>query len=198
VLAAPGASDWRFPAAIVGSGDDVSEPRPGFEDLLSEAAAARGRAKGEARVSWDLLAEHAAGLHCLTGGEEGPLARELAEGGVQVALDCVLGEVGGECLRALRPYGTLVVYGALSGRPLELRGGLAIARQPTVRGLWLGQWLQDAPPERVQATFAALERRFADGSLSPRVHQTFPLPRVAEAVRFMTTQGRAGKVVLTC
>ena len=48
-------------------------------------AAARGRAKGEARVSWDLLAEHAAGLHCLTGGEEGPLARELADGGIDPA-----------------------------------------------------------------------------------------------------------------
>jgi error-prone DNA polymerase len=48
-------------------------------------AAARGRAKGEARVSWDLLAEHSAGLHCLSGGEEGPLARELAEGGIDPA-----------------------------------------------------------------------------------------------------------------
>ena len=51
----------------------------------SLTAAARGRAKGEARVSWDLLAEHAAGLHCLTGGDEGPLARELAEGGIDPA-----------------------------------------------------------------------------------------------------------------
>jgi NADPH:quinone reductase-like Zn-dependent oxidoreductase len=128
----------------------------------------------------------------------GDAARELADGGVQVALDCVLGEVGNECLRALRPYGTLVVYGALSGQPLELRGGLAIARQPTVRGLWLGQWLQDGPPERVQAAFAALERRFVDGSLTPRIDRTFPLQQVAAAVRFMTAQGRAGKVVLTC
>ncbi|HEV2844847.1 MAG TPA: PHP domain-containing protein, partial [Thermoanaerobaculia bacterium] len=48
-------------------------------------AAARGRPKGEARVSWGLLAEHVAGLHCLTGGEEGPLAREISEGGIDPA-----------------------------------------------------------------------------------------------------------------
>jgi error-prone DNA polymerase len=48
-------------------------------------AAARGHAKGEARVAWDLLAEHASGLHLLTGGEEGPLARELADGGLDPA-----------------------------------------------------------------------------------------------------------------
>jgi error-prone DNA polymerase len=60
--------------------------RAGYRNLCRLlTAAARGRAKGEARVSRDLLAEHAAGLHCLTGGEEGPLARELAEGGIDPA-----------------------------------------------------------------------------------------------------------------
>jgi error-prone DNA polymerase len=44
-------------------------------------AAARGRPKGDARASWRLVAEHAAGLHCLTGGAEGPLAHALARGG---------------------------------------------------------------------------------------------------------------------
>ncbi|HEY7213837.1 MAG TPA: PHP domain-containing protein, partial [Thermoanaerobaculia bacterium] len=60
--------------------------RTGYRNLCKLlTAGARGRAKGQARVSWDLLAEHAAGLHCLTGGEEGPLARELAEGGIDPA-----------------------------------------------------------------------------------------------------------------
>ena len=70
------------------TGDDAaacgSTPRPaahpprrraetGYRNLCKLlTAAARGRPKGEARVSWDLLAEHAAGLHCLTGGDEGP------------------------------------------------------------------------------------------------------------------------------
>jgi error-prone DNA polymerase len=51
--------------------------------LLSAAAA--GRAKGEARTSWELIAEHSAGLHCLTGGAEGPLARALRVGGMDAA-----------------------------------------------------------------------------------------------------------------
>jgi error-prone DNA polymerase len=60
--------------------------RAGYRNLCRLlTAAARGRAKGEARVPWDLLAEHAAGLHCLTGGEEGPLARELADVGIDPA-----------------------------------------------------------------------------------------------------------------
>ncbi len=43
-------------------------------------AAARGRAKGDSRADLDLLSRYTEGLHCLTGGEEGPLAR-LLDGG---------------------------------------------------------------------------------------------------------------------
>ncbi|HEX4494840.1 MAG TPA: error-prone DNA polymerase [Thermoanaerobaculia bacterium] len=64
----------------------LAADRTGYRNLCKlSTAAARGRVKGEARVSWELLAEHAAGLHCLTGGEEGPLARELADGGIDPA-----------------------------------------------------------------------------------------------------------------
>jgi error-prone DNA polymerase len=58
--------------------------RAGYRNLCRLlSAAAAGRAKGEARASWELLAEHSAGLHCLTGGAEGPLARALRVGGTK-------------------------------------------------------------------------------------------------------------------
>jgi NADPH:quinone reductase-like Zn-dependent oxidoreductase len=124
--------------------------------------------------------------------------RTLTDGGAHVALDAVLGDTGNECLRALRPYGNLIVYGALSGEPLTVRGGLAIGRQPTIRGMWIGQWLQDGPADRIGLAFERLNELFADGSLKPRVERTFPLPEVAAAVRYMSEPGRVGKVVLTC
>ncbi|HYN22825.1 MAG TPA: error-prone DNA polymerase [Thermoanaerobaculia bacterium] len=62
------------------------ENRTGYKNLCRMlTTAALGRPKGEARVTWDLLAEHARGLHCLTGGDEGPVARELAQGGMDPA-----------------------------------------------------------------------------------------------------------------
>jgi error-prone DNA polymerase len=64
------------------------ESRTGYKNLCKMlTAAALGRPKGEARVSWDLISQHAAGLHCLTGGDEGPVARALADpqGGVDSA-----------------------------------------------------------------------------------------------------------------
>jgi len=64
------------------------ESRAGYKNLCRMlTAAALGRPKGEARVTWDLIAGHATGLHCLTGGDEGPVARALADpaGGVDAA-----------------------------------------------------------------------------------------------------------------
>src|SRR6184192_3548564 len=52
------------------------ESRTGYRNLCRLlTAGALGRAKGEALVTWAEVEEHAAGLHCLAGGAEGPLAR---------------------------------------------------------------------------------------------------------------------------
>ncbi|HEY8021406.1 MAG TPA: PHP domain-containing protein, partial [Thermoanaerobaculia bacterium] len=60
--------------------------REGYRNLCRIlTTAARGRPKGEAAADWELLAAHAGGLRCLTGGEEGPLARTLAAEGPEAA-----------------------------------------------------------------------------------------------------------------
>jgi error-prone DNA polymerase len=75
--------------AAAGSGERLTllvESRAGYKNLCRLlSAAARGRPKGEARATWEMVAEHAAGLRCLTGGDEGPLAAALRQGGVERA-----------------------------------------------------------------------------------------------------------------
>jgi len=62
------------------------ENRTGYKSLcrLLTAGALR-RAKGEGRVSWEDVAAHAEGLHCLTGGEESPVGRALRGNGPDAA-----------------------------------------------------------------------------------------------------------------
>ncbi len=56
--------------------------RAGYRNLCRLlTAAAAGKKKGEASASWDLVAQHAEGLHCLTGGNESPLAAILRKEG---------------------------------------------------------------------------------------------------------------------
>jgi error-prone DNA polymerase len=57
--------------------------RTGYKNLCRLlTAAARGRPKGEACVDWAMLEQHAEGLHCITGGDESPLARQLETAGL--------------------------------------------------------------------------------------------------------------------
>jgi error-prone DNA polymerase len=58
------------------------ENRTGYRNLCRLiTAGALGKAKGETAVSLDEVAERAEGLWCLTGGDEGPVARFLASDG---------------------------------------------------------------------------------------------------------------------
>jgi len=70
-LAATPAKTWPRVTLLVSS-------RDGYKNLCRLlTAAALAHPKGESRVSWDQLSQHAGGLYCLTGGDEGVLAGVL-------------------------------------------------------------------------------------------------------------------------
>src|SRR3984893_2445784 len=75
-------SGWRYPLLVESSGGDQNLCR------LITRMKLRAR-KGEGHVSAGEIAEKAAGLICLTGGEEGPLAHALGQGGIEGATACV-------------------------------------------------------------------------------------------------------------
>ena len=60
--------------------------RQGYRNLCRLlTAGALNHPKGEARIDWALLEEHAAGLHCLAGAETDPVGRALAREGLETA-----------------------------------------------------------------------------------------------------------------
>jgi len=64
------------------------ESPTGYKNLCKLlTAAARGKPKGAAAASWNEVAEFSAGLHLLTGGDEGPLAAALAGGDARGLLE---------------------------------------------------------------------------------------------------------------
>jgi error-prone DNA polymerase len=71
------------------------ENHDGYRNLCRLlTAGALNRPKGEARFTWELIAQHAAGLHCITGGDEGPLAHALVKGGI-VEAETLLHKISG-------------------------------------------------------------------------------------------------------
>jgi len=75
---------WRYPLLV--------ESREGYQNLCRLITKMKLRApKGQGAVSAAEVAEYAGGLVCLTGGEEGPLAHALADGGIESGAECVRG-----------------------------------------------------------------------------------------------------------
>ncbi|HTZ73925.1 MAG TPA: DNA polymerase III subunit alpha, partial [Candidatus Aquilonibacter sp.] len=73
---------WRYPLLV--------SSRAGYQNLCRLITRMKLRsAKGKGSVSANEVAEYATGLVCLTGGEEGPLAHALAQGGIESGAACV-------------------------------------------------------------------------------------------------------------
>src|SRR5436305_4132054 len=71
------------------------ENHDGYRNLCKLlTAGALNRPKGEARFTWDLIAQYAAGLHCMTGVDDSPVAHALAKGGI-VEAETLLHKVSG-------------------------------------------------------------------------------------------------------
>jgi error-prone DNA polymerase len=76
------AAGWRYPLLV--------ESREGYQNLCRLITKMKLRApKGKGDVSGAEVAQYARGLVCLTGGEEGPLAHTLANGGMESATECI-------------------------------------------------------------------------------------------------------------
>ncbi|HSS44694.1 MAG TPA: PHP domain-containing protein, partial [Thermoanaerobaculia bacterium] len=70
------------------------ENRTGYKNLCRLlTAGALGKPKGETSITWAEIARHAEGLHCLTGADEGPVARTLTQEGLEAA-QTLLGRLG--------------------------------------------------------------------------------------------------------
>ena len=68
----------------------LAQSREGYQNLCRLITRMKLRAaKNQGAARQEELQEHAAGIICLTGGDEGPLAHALATGGLEAARNCV-------------------------------------------------------------------------------------------------------------
>lgn len=117
--------------------------------------------------------------------------------GAGKAIDAVGGETGSAVLRALAPDGTMLVYGALSMKPIPVEGSRMIFSTTSVRGFWLSKWKRVVPGDAVRATIARVLGAMESGDIVPPVEAEYPLADFAGALAHARTSGRRGKVLLT-
>lgn len=115
---------------------------------------------------------------------------------IRLGFDAVGGSATDRLAQCVAVGGTLVNYGALSGEACTIAPGSFVFRDLTLRGFWLASWFRHASPAQQQAMFGELAMLIARGELTARVHATYPLSRVQEAVAAAAAGGRNGKILL--
>jgi trans-2-enoyl-CoA reductase len=132
---------------------------------------------------------------------DGPdLAKRVAAatGGAKIRLgiDAVGGAATEHLARCLSEGGTLVNYGAMSGEPCSISPGSFVFRDLTLRGFWLALWFRRATPQQQMAVYGDIARRIAGGELHARVHATYGIDRIKDAVAAAAAGERTGKIVV--
>lgn len=115
---------------------------------------------------------------------------------IRLALDAVGGSATDRLAQSVAVGGTVVNYGAMSGEACKVAPGSFVFRNITLRGFWLAFWFRQATVPQQMALYTDLAQRIVRGELTARVHRTFPLAQVQDAVALAASGGRDGKVLL--
>ncbi|MGF1578156.1 MAG: zinc-dependent alcohol dehydrogenase family protein [Gemmataceae bacterium] len=131
-----------------------------------------------------------------TGDDIAEQVLQLTNGmGVPHAIDAVGGSTAVGAAKSLAEGGRLLLYGTLSDQPMELSSRVLMAKQSSIEGFWLSEWVQHQSPLRMLRLFRRLRSLIGEGTIYTEV-QEFPLDQIQEAVKQAETPGRDKKVVL--
>ena len=125
--------------------------------------------------------------------------REEMEAGhpVDVAIDCLGGEMMGECIPYLSHGARWIMIAALAGRKTEIDLKTVYVKNVRI----IGSTLRSRPPEVKAEILSALVRevfpKIEAGRVKPRIHAVLPIERAEEAHAILERGENVGKVVLT-
>jgi len=118
------------------------------------------------------------------------------DNGADVIYDCIGGEAAEPLVRALTWQGRYLVVGFASGEIPRIPINLLLVKGTAMLGVFWGESVRRAPRAHA-ANMARLLDWVAVGKLAPRIHGTFPLERITEALAVLDRREATGKVVLT-
>lgn len=121
---------------------------------------------------------------------------ELTEGkGVDIVLDSIAGDVTGQSLTCLAPYGRLVQFGNSSGFAGTFQTSDLHASCRSVLGFSLGT-TRKKKPETLQSTAKNVLKPIADGQVKMEIGHSFPLKDAMNAHKLIESRLSVGKIIL--
>lgn len=123
--------------------------------------------------------------------------RELTGGkGADVVYDCIGGDAAEPLLRALAWKGRFLVVGFAAGDIPKIPLNLLLVKGVEMSGVFWGEAIR-RDPEAHRASMAQILDWVAASKLKPRIHATFPLDQIKDALGILDARAAQGKVVLT-
>lgn len=113
------------------------------------------------------------------------------------AVDQVGGRAGADELVLLAPNGHLIIFGALSGKPLSLDSGSLIFKQAVVKGFWGAKRIEQIGAEHRGRLIGELIDLAARGELRLNIETAYLLESAADAAVATETPGRSAKIALS-
>lgn len=114
---------------------------------------------------------------------------------IRAALDCIAGVAAERMARCLGPRGRLVVFGHLSGDPIQVRSQLLTGGELIISGFSLRPAEATLGYEKVREMFAWLLSLHARSGISLPVRTVLPLAAAEKAIATAREEGR-GRVLL--
>ena len=123
---------------------------------------------------------------------------QQATGGapIRLAIDAIGGAMVLRHADCLAEGGTVVNYGLLSGQPCQLGAHHTIFKGITLTGFWLQKALTSMARADLEALYAELGGRVANGTLHVEIEATYPIEEIKAALAHAERAGRSGKILV--
>ena len=115
--------------------------------------------------------------------------------GVDIVLDSIAGEITGQSLTCLAPYGRLVQFGNSSGAVGSFKTSDLHSSCRSVLGFSLGT-TRKRRPETLQSTAKEVLKLFSEGKLNMEVGHHYPLEAAITAHKLIESRLSIGKIIL--
>jgi NADPH2:quinone reductase len=122
--------------------------------------------------------------------------RKLTDGdGADVVYDPVGGQLADAAFRALAWHGRYLVIGFASGDIPKFQANIALLKEASIVGVWWGTWAAKNPRLQIQ-NMQELGDLIRQGTLTPRVTESYRLDEFVQAFEAITARRARGKVIL--
>jgi NADPH:quinone reductase-like Zn-dependent oxidoreductase len=133
----------------------------------------------------------------LVDGEDLPrrVAEATDKAPIRLALDGVGDSATQRLLNSIAPFGTVIVWSGMSGKPFTASGPQLLFRDHTIRGMWIHNWNERLCAEKMTAIYSELTPLVASGELKFPVAGQFTFDQYGEALDVAARYN--GKAILT-